>query len=223
MFNSGGETMYVNHFNDPYRNYVGVMYPGCYPMHPSYYSHHQAYAYRQQPIRGRAYWTDGGSTTQCGIPWSKAEFMTAAVGPNTNYQCGETLKVRNITNNREVIVTIVDKVPGYTGNQVLLHRKAFETLGVNPSVGVIDVEFVYSPELEQEKWGKYLLEVTQAAYPSYDVTDYNLVNKTVVSSNQTKETYDFILQSPQETIKVRGNVTYNTATDRIVSFDIREL
>ncbi|MDL4843256.1 DUF3889 domain-containing protein [Aquibacillus rhizosphaerae] len=215
--------MYANY---PYFSYgnPNVTYPTGQEKYEHWNANPVPYSYlRQQPIQGQAYWTDGGPITQCGIPWSTNQFMTAAVGATTNYQCGETLKVKNISNNREVIVTIVDKVPGFLANQINVHRKAFETLGANPSIGVINVEMTYSPELEQEKWGKYLLEITQAGYPSYNVTEYNLVNKTNVSPTQEKEVYEFILKSSQETKKVRGNVAYNPRTDRIIAFDIQEV
>lgn len=189
-----------------------------YPM----FSH---YVERQQPVKGQATWTEGGQVTHCGIPWSDNQYMTAAVGENSPYQCGQTLKIRNLSSpgQREIIVTVVDQVRGYPANKINLHRKAFETLGANPDVGVIDIEIFPSPELEQEKWGKYLLEVTQTAYPGYRVMEYNTVGKTQVSSEQTKETYDFILQSPQEKIRVRGNVIYNSNTDRVISFDLKEM
>src|SRR5690625_2321417 len=180
---------------------------------------------RQQTIRGQATWTNGGPITECGIPWSTNEYMTVAVGEHTPYKCGETIKVKNISvaGEREVIVTVVDRVAGYTSNRDNLHRKAFEALGANPSVGIVNVEITPHPQLEQEKWGKYLLEVTQVAYPSYQVTDYQLVEKTEVSPTQTKEIYEFILQSSQEQIKVRGTVIYDPKTDRVISFDIKEI
>ncbi|WBX81582.1 hypothetical protein PD280_07775 [Virgibacillus salarius] len=52
---------------------------------------------RQQPVSGQATWTDGGQITQCGIPWSDNLYMTAAVGENSPYQCGQTLKIRNLS------------------------------------------------------------------------------------------------------------------------------
>lgn len=179
---------------------------------------------RQQPVRGQATWTFGGQTTKCGIPWSRNRFMTVAVGENSPYRCGQSIKVRNLSTpgSREVIVTVVDQVTGYPANRINLHRRAFAALGANPSMGVINVEIIPSPELEQEKWGKYLLEVTQTAYPGYNIIEYKSTGKTKVLANQIKETYEFILQSPQEKITVRGNVVYNPATDRIISFDIAE-
>ncbi|UOR12573.1 DUF3889 domain-containing protein [Halobacillus amylolyticus] len=215
--------MYSNYSYIPYVNQQGP-----YVQHPYYnysrsYIPHPYYPNRQQAVRGQATWTEGGQVTQCGIPWSENQYMTVAIGENTPYQCGQTLKVTNLSNQREVLVTVVDKVPGYPPNKVNLHRKAFETLRANLGQGVINVEITPSPELEQEKWGKYLLELTQTAYPGYNVTEYNTIGKTQVSPTQTKETYEYILQSPQERIKVQGNVVYNSTTDRVISFDIKEV
>lgn len=207
--------MYSNYFHPPHVNqsyYNSRFYP-TYPY----------YADRQQSIQGQATWTEGGQITQCGIPWSQNQYMTAAVGVNTPYQCGQTIKILYPPTQRALLVTVVDRVPGYPPNKINLHRKAFETLGANPDMGIINVEITPSPELEQEKWGKYLLEVTQTAYPSYNVTDYSFVGKTEVSPTQTKETYEFILESPQERIKVQGTVIYNPITDRIISFDVKEV
>ncbi|WP_249870033.1 DUF3889 domain-containing protein [Oceanobacillus saliphilus] len=180
---------------------------------------------RQQAIRGQATWTEGGQVTKCEIPWSDNEYMTAAVGEDSPYQCGEILKIRNISAplGREILVKVVDQVVGYPPNRINLHRRAFQALGVNPDVGVLNIEIIPSPELELEKWGKYLLEVTQTAYPGFNITEYAATDKTVVSASQTKETYEFILQSQQETIRVQGNVIYNPITDRIISFDIKEI
>lgn len=193
------------------------------PVHP--YPQQFRYWDRQPVLSGQATWTDGGRVTQCGIPWSYSEYMTAAVGVNSHYQCGQTLKVRNLStqNQREVIVTIVDKVPGFPADKINLHRKAFEALGADPTVGVINIEFEPSPELAEEKWGKYLLEVTQIAYPNYNVSDYNFVERTNPAPNQTREVYRYTLQSPQERIIIRGTVIYNSNTNRIVSFDIKEI
>ncbi|WP_085522313.1 DUF3889 domain-containing protein [Tuberibacillus sp. Marseille-P3662] len=201
------------------------------PYVPQPYYHvprsYQPYPYynmmRQQPVRGQATWTEGGQVTACGIPWSDNHYMTVAVGENTSYQCGETLKVKNLSTQRDVLVTVVDRVQGYPANRINLHREAFEALGTSPDVGVINVEITASPEVEQQKWGKYLLEVTQTAYPNYNITDYQTVGKTQISPTQTQETYDYILQSPQEKITVRGNVVYNPNTNRIVSFDLKEV
>ncbi|WP_407270913.1 DUF3889 domain-containing protein [Radiobacillus sp. PE A8.2] len=197
-------------------------YYGSYIPSPGYYGENPNT--RHQPIKGQATWTEGGPVTQCGIPWSNNTYMTAAVGVNSPYPCGQSLKIRSIAlPQREIIVTVVDKVAGYPPNKINLHRKAFEALGADPAVGVINVEIFPSPQLEQEKWGKYLLELTQTAYPNYEITNYNLVSKEQLSSTQTKETYDFILKNTEESIKIRGAVIYNSRTDRVISFDIKEL
>jgi hypothetical protein len=213
--------------------FVNLPYPFIPYVQQPYYNYnssHSVYPYysyigRQQSVRGQATWTEGGPVTQCGLSWSDNEYMTAAVGENTPYQCGQTIKIRNLSSPgpREILVTVVDKVEGYPPNRINLHRKAFEALGANPAVGVINIEITPSPELEQEKWGKYLLEVTQTAYPDYNITEYNFIRKTQVLPTQTKETYQFILESPQERIKVQGNVIYNPNTDRVISFDLEEV
>ncbi|SET35622.1 rare lipoprotein A [Salinibacillus kushneri] len=216
--------------NIPYR-FVPHTHPHyySYPYAPSPYDSIQSVpaSYmnieRQQTIQGQATWTDGGQVTKCGIPWSANEYMTAAVSQNSPYRCGQMLKIVNPNNQRQIIVTIVDQVQGYPVNRINLHRRAFETLGANPQVGVLDIQITPSPQIEEEKWGKYLLEVTQTAYPNYNVTDYQSVEKTQISNTQIREVYDYYLQSPQELITVRGTVVYNPNTNRVTSFDIREM
>ncbi|MDC3412071.1 DUF3889 domain-containing protein [Aquibacillus sp. 3ASR75-11] len=213
-----------------YHHQQNTQYPfGGYPYQPQAYyppnrGHfpHLFHMWRQQPIRGQATWTEGGPVTQCGIPWSENSYMTVAVGGNAPYECGEAIKVRYPTTGRELIVTVVDRVPGYPANQINLHRQAFEALGANLDAGVINVEIIPSPNLEEEKWGKYLLEVTKIAYPGYNVVDYSFVNKTELSPTKVREVYDFVLQSPTEKIKIRGRVTYNPNTDRVLSFNLEE-
>jgi len=221
--------MYNRHQFPPYVNQYVDTHHQMYPCaHMPQYRDSQSYAYvaeRQQAIRGLATWTNGGPVTECGIPWSTNEYMTVAVGEHTPFKCGETLKVKNLSvaGEREVIVTVVDRVTGYPTNRINLHRRAFEALGANPSIGVINVEFTPHPQLELEKWGKYLLEVTQVAYPNYQVTDYQLIEKTETSPTRTKEIFEFTLHSSQEQIKVRGTVIYDPRTDRVISFDIKEV
>ncbi|SHF92238.1 DUF3889 domain-containing protein [Ornithinibacillus halophilus] len=217
------------------------MYPNIYYNHPcmngyrmipnpyywnSYVNPYQVVNHdsRQQTIRGQARWTKGGTITKCNLPWSSNEYMTAAVGEDAPYACGQSIKVGNPSiPGREVIVTVVDTVPGYSQNQINLHRRAFEALGVDLSVGVIDVDITPEPQLEEEKWGKYLLEVVQIAYPGYEINEYNSVGKTQLSSNQTRESFDYVIQSDSETIRIRGNVVYNPNTDRVISFDLVEI
>jgi rare lipoprotein A len=226
-FMTGGKEMYSN-----YNNYAWNFYPyqttqllpnsyGYRSINPGLFNPMS----RQQPIRGQATWTNGGQVTKCGIPWSDNQYMTAAVGADTPYKCGQTLKVRNLSTPgaREILVTVVDQVPNYPANRISLHRRAFQALGAPLNIGVINVEILPSPELEQEKWGKYLLEITQSAYPGYNVIDYKSIGKTKLSAEQIKETYEFILQSTQGKITVRGNVTYNPKTDRIINFNISEV
>lgn len=189
-------------------------YPQPYPVYP----------HRQQTIRGQATWTEGGPVTKCGIPWSANHYMTTAVSPESPYQCGQTLKISNpAIPQRQIIVTVVDEVRGYPPNRINLQRQAFSALGANPSQGVIDVEITPSPELEAQEWGKYLLEVVQIGYPKYNVLEYDKTGETQLAGNRVKETYEYVLESPQERLKVRGTVIYNAATDRIVSFDVQEI
>jgi rare lipoprotein A (peptidoglycan hydrolase) len=149
--------------------------------------------------------------------------MTVAVGRNSGYPCGQTLKIKNLSNGREIIATVVDQVPNYPENKVNLHRRAFETLGASLDAGIINVEITASPELEEEKWGKYLLEIVQAAYPNYKATDYSKVSKNTDSNTRMKEVYKFVMQSPQETMNIQGTVIYNPNTDRIISINFQEM
>ncbi|WP_175614487.1 DUF3889 domain-containing protein [Piscibacillus halophilus] len=178
---------------------------------------------RQQVIQGQATWTEGGQVTQCNIPWSDNQYMTVAVSPRAGFQCGQTLKVRNPQNTREVLVKVVDTVPNNPPNRINLHKRAFEALGVNPDVGIINVEITPSPELEEEKFGKYLLELVQVGYPGYRVTNYDFEGSEEMSSNRTRETYVYTLESPRETIKISGSVVYNPNTNRVISFDLSEM
>ncbi|WP_112181995.1 MULTISPECIES: DUF3889 domain-containing protein [Paraliobacillus] len=209
---------YYNQYQSLNQFYRESPYLHPYPQQLNYWG-------RQPFTRGQATWTEGGRVTQCGMPWSHNEYMTAAVGVNSPYQCGQTLKIRELFSQtlREVIVTIVDKVPGFPADKINLHRKAFEALGADPAVGVINIEFESSPEVEEAEWGKYLLEVTEVAYPNYNITEYNFVKKTNPAPNQTKEIYHYILQSPQERVKIQGTVIYNSNTNRVESFDIKEI
>ena len=191
--------------------------------YPDYFPNHQSYYDYRQPVRGQATWTEGGAVTQCGVPWSNNQYMTAAVGSNSPYQCGQAIKVRNVSNGRVVIVTVVDKVPNYPANKINLHRKAFEALGANIDLGIINVDITPSPELEEEKWGKYLLEIIQAAYPNYNVTDYSKVSKNQVNGGQIREVFKFVMTSPQETTNIQGSVVYNPNTDRISSINFKEV
>ncbi|TFB22930.1 DUF3889 domain-containing protein [Filobacillus milosensis] len=200
--------------------------------HPYYYNNHQAFEpapyppffdARQQVVRGQATWTEGGQVTKCNIAWSDNQYMTVAVSPRAGFQCGQTIKVRNPQNTREVLVEVVDTVQGYPPNRINLHKRAFEALGANPDVGVLNVEIIANPELEAEKFGKYLIEIVSVGYPGYRVVNYKFEGKEEVSTNRSKETYLYTLESPRETIQVRGSVVYNPNTNRVISFDLTEL
>ncbi|GAA0444699.1 hypothetical protein GCM10008983_22650 [Lentibacillus halophilus] len=205
-------------------------YPNFYPAYDDYiYSNWHSYIpttqgndFRQQTISGQATWTEGGQLTKCGIPWSTNQYMTAAVGTNSPYECGQTLKIHNPATGRDIMVTVVDEVPGYSKNQINLHRRAFQTLGINPQQGVANVEITPTNGTSQQKWGEYLLKITQTAYPSYQVTEYQLTDETQVSPEKNKETYQFRLQANQERMTVQGTVIYNSETDRIISIYIQE-
>ncbi len=174
-------------------------------------------------VQGEATWTMGGPITQCGTPWSTNQYMTVAVGENSPYKCGDAIKVHNPENAREIIATVVDEVRGFPPNRINLHQKAFEALGANLNQGVIRVEITPSPQLEEEKWGKYLLELVQTAYPNASVTEYNTVSKVEMSPTQTKETFEYVLRIQNEEIKVRANVIYNPQNDRVISFDFNQV
>lgn len=96
----------------------------------------------EKTILGKATWTWGGVPTKCEIGWSHNNYMTAAVGEESPFHCGQKLKIKNISfvPSREIIVTVVDEVKKYPTNKINLHRLAFEALGVQPSAGVINVE-----------------------------------------------------------------------------------
>ena len=53
------------------------------------------------------------------------------------------LLVKNISIDKpkEVLVIVVDEVKGYAPTKLNLHKKAFEALGSQASVGIIEVEF----------------------------------------------------------------------------------
>lgn len=218
---------------DQYGNpYVYSPYPVAYVPQPyqqfqrSYPGYYPYYDYRQQSVQGQASWTEGGAVTQCEQSWSTNNYMTAAVGENTPYKCGQKLRVKNLSadDQKEITVTIVDQVKGYPPNKINLHRKAFEALGANLDAGIINVQITpLTGGGDSSEWGKYLMNVTQTAYPNYQITDYKSVSKTQVSGNQTKEVYEYTLKSQQETLKVRASVTYNPQTGRVVSFDLKEV
>lgn len=183
---------------------------------------------RQQTVRGQATWTEGGPVTKCGIPWSHNNYMTASVGENSPYQCGQSLRIKNLTSpDKEVTVVVVDQTRGYPPNKINLHRKAFEALGANLDVGVLNIEITPMQQsgsgMGNGRWGEYLSAITQTAYPSYYVTNFQAVGKTHMNPQQTKETYDLLLQSPHQSRQVRGNVIYQTNTNQVISFDIQEV
>lgn len=188
--------------------------------------------WRQQPIKGQALWTDGGQVTRCGLPWSMNNYMTAAVSANGPFSCGDKLLVRNVTSpdGKETTVTVVDQVVGYPDNKINLHRRAFEAIGANINEGVIEVEVIpeetaspiQTPSTPGHSTENFLMGMAQSAFPGYSITEYKAKEKTELSDDQIKEVFEFTLQSPQETTKVEGTVTYNPVTNKIISFDFKE-
>lgn len=178
----------------------------------------------QKRVRGQATWTEGGKTTKCGISWSYNNYITTAVGPNSPYKCGQTLKVSNISIStpKEIVVTVVDTVQGFPPNRLNLHKKAFEALGSPTSVGIIEIEITPMPDKEYGKWGKVLLGLTKNIYPNYNVVDFKFVSSQKISKTKTKETFDYILQSPQKKLKVRVTVIYNPKTEKIISINFED-
>ncbi|MFB4162266.1 DUF3889 domain-containing protein [Alteribacillus sp. JSM 102045] len=227
--------MYFHYYQfPPLHPYAANPYQGqYYGAHPYFTDDRNYFGYsygfeRQQSVRGQATWTEGGEVTKCGIPWSTNDYMTAAVGEDSPYQCGQMLRVKNLSDpDKEVTVMVVDETRGYPPNKINLHRNAFEALGANLDVGVLNVEITPVEESESDfdngRWGDYLSVITQTAFPSYYVTNFRAVGKTPLNPHQTKETYNLLLQSPQEAKQVRGNVVYHTNTNQVIAFDIQEL
>ncbi|SDH27568.1 rare lipoprotein A [Alteribacillus persepolensis] len=222
--------MYYPH--GPYR----AMYP--YAVHPyplqyaprmmPVYSYADPFMRQQQAVLGQATWTEGGEVTKCGLSWSDNNSMTAAVGEQSPYQCGEYLHVRNLSMpDHEITVVIVDQTSGYPANKLNLHRKAFEALGAHVDVGVINIAITPVSSGDNgtngSRWGEHLAAIAQTAYPNLYVGGYAPVEQIDISAERTKETFEITLHSPQETKKVRGNVIYESDNQRMVSFDIEEM
>lgn len=206
----------------PYYSFQYPFYVPPYPiqMLPSYNRHDT-----RQPVRGQVTWTDGGEVTKCNIHWSENNYMTAAVGENSPYHCGEYIRLRNIGSpyGREIVVMVVDEVADYPPNKINLHRRAFEALGVNPNVGVINVEIIPISETETQSWSAHLLHVVRTAFPDYQPVDYQLISKTKVSDNAEKETYKYRFQHGQQSIEITGEIIYDPNTNRIRSIQMKEV
>lgn len=97
---------------------------------------------KKKSVKGMATWTEGGQTTKCGLSWSTNNYMTVAVGKDSPYKCGQVLLIKNLSNSKptELLVMVVDEVKGYANNKLNLHRKAFQALGSEPSIGIMDIE-----------------------------------------------------------------------------------
>jgi hypothetical protein len=204
-----------------------AVYFNPYFHHPYHHIHHHPNHtfYRDgERLSGQATWTEGGATTKCGIPWSENNYMTAAVGPTSPYKCGQTLKVINVNSvvQKEVNVTVVDTVEDFPRNKINLHRRAFQALGAPIEAGVINVEITPVTQQQYAKWGRTLLEVTKNSYPNYDIVDYNFVGSKDVNDNLVQETFKFTLQRGQEKKVINAHVTFNPATENIISINLDE-
>ncbi|WP_068675570.1 DUF3889 domain-containing protein [Oceanobacillus sp. Castelsardo] len=179
----------------------------------------------RQPVHGQVTWTYGGPVTKCELPWSENNYMTAAVGEDSPYRCGQFIRLKNIQApyGREIVVMVVDEVEGYPSNRINIHRKAFEALGVNPSVGVLNVEIIPASDSQMEGWGARLLHVVETAYPGYRMKEYHLLTKTRVSETTMKESYSFKLQKSHETLEIQGDIFYNPELNRLRTIQIREV
>ncbi|ADU30546.1 RlpA-like double-psi beta-barrel domain-containing protein [Evansella cellulosilytica] len=212
----------------PYDYYLRNEYESMFHFyHPQYYHFYRGenaypyYGWRQQPMRSQATWTDGGEVTSCGLSWSQNNNMTVAVSYGSPFQCGQRLKVRNLSNEKELVVIVVDHLQSDDTSKITLHKKAFEALGENLETGIIHVEV--SPEIESVGSEQYLLPLIQSAYPNYHVVSYEQKEQTELNTGNVKETIQFILQSNVERIVVEGSFIINPRTNRVVSFEISEL
>lgn len=180
---------------------------------------------REKSVKGHATWSEGGKITKCSIPWSHNEFMTTAVGSNSPYKCGEVLLVKNLANNKEIKVTVVDEIRGYPSNRISLHRKAFEALGANLDEGIINIEIMPAPVAEAARgdWGNYLLNVARAAFPQYNITGYQTIDQQPLESSQVQHTYDYFLESYEGTNTIRGNVIIDSSNNQVLSIDLKEV
>lgn len=181
---------------------------------------------RLKAVKGHATWSEGGKITKCKIPWSHNDFMTTAVGSNSPYKCGEVLLVKNLANNKEIRVTVVDEIRGYPTNRISVHRRAFEALGAKLDEGIINIEITPAPtakaEAERGDWGNYLLNVARAAFPQYNFTGYQTIDQIPLQSSQVQHTYDYFLESPEGTNTIRGNVIVNTSSNQVISIDLKD-
>ncbi len=176
-------------------------------------------------VYGQATWTNGGPITQCGIPWSHNAYMTAAVGTNSPYQCGQTLKVHHTSlfTPKDILVTVVDKVPGYPANKINLSRAAFQALGAKLSDGVADVQITTDPKIEEWEWGKYLLAAVQATFPNSTIFDYDYKGRTQASPDQIRQTYQFSLRSNGQQFNVLASALYNKNNNQLYKIEIRRI
>lgn len=204
-----------------YRPYEGNPYYWN-PYHADPIPSHPYTEERQQTMHGQATWTVGGQETKCGIPWSRNNYMTAAVGEASPFTCGQTVNVKNPQNNTEISVLIVDEVRGYPAERINLHRRAFEALGADLNVGIIQVEMEPMAVTEEGRFGERLERMIQLAYPNEALSNYDPVDMMRTETGQVRETYDFMLDAEGETRMVRGEVVYYPETDRIVSINLQE-
>lgn len=200
-----------------------------YPLHHfQQHTPHHTHPYnmfRQPSIKGQATWTEGGQVTKCNIPWSENDYMTAAVGENSPFQCGETIKIRNLQApfGREIYVKIVDEVEGYPEDKINLHRNAFEALGINPNIGIVQVEMIPISQEEERNWEQYILQIVQTTFPNSTIINYDLVRKNSPNTSQTMSTYLVTLNNMQNAFQIEANITYETPSNRVMSVQLRRI
>lgn len=208
----------IPHVNQPYEGNPYYWNPYHAPSHETMVHWEE----RQQMVHGQATWTVGGQETKCGIPWSRNQYMTAAVGETSPFTCGQIVKVRNLQNGREISVMIVDEVRGFPANRINLHRRAFEALGADLNMGILNVGIEQSTGMEQGRFVSRLEGIVQTVYPNALPHDFQSVETLRTETGHIKEVYDFVMNSNGEESLVRGEIVYLPNTDHIVSLYLEE-
>jgi len=178
---------------------------------------------RQKVVRGQATWTEGGQYTKCGIPWSYNGFMTGAVGENSPYRCGEVIQVSSPETGKAIHVTVVDEVQGYPSNKINLHRRAFEALGANLDVGILDVQIVPGSTGEDGRLEEKLEEVVRFVYPNATIRSYQPIDRKLTEVRDIQEKSDFVLEVNGKKRTVRGEMTYQPESGEVVSIHLYPL
>ncbi|WEG11043.1 RlpA-like double-psi beta-barrel domain-containing protein [Pullulanibacillus sp. KACC 23026] len=214
--------------NDPYYSNVNPYEVSPYQDETNFVQQQSSTMEREKPVKGEATWTDGGSITKCNIPWSDNHYMTAGVGTNSPYKCGEMLHVKNLSNQKEINVIVVDEISSNHPKRITLHRKAFEALGAKLEEGLIHIEIVpvsksASHTTGRSEWVNYLVNVTRAAFPHYIVKGYRPIEERQYTPSHIQESFDFFLQSQSGTKFVRGTVLFDVTSNQVLSVDLKEL